>query len=98
MAFFHILNFKIYPKTGISSIPHSILILLSKIENQLTMVHAAQSGGVRFDPRTREFEFQPYFVLSLDRQYLLQQTLQKVAQASPSDLRKGLKVVFKVSN
>mmetsp|Transcript_7395 Transcript_7395/g.18172 ORF Transcript_7395/g.18172 Transcript_7395/m.18172 type:complete len:1339 (-) Transcript_7395:2813-6829(-) len=68
---------------------------LLQIENQLTMVHAAQAGGVHFDPRTREFEFQPYFVLSLDRQYLLQQTLQKVAQASPSDLRKGLKIVFK---
>lgn len=59
------------------------------------MVHAAQSGGVNFDPRTREFQFQPYFVLALDRQYLLQQTLQAVAQASPTDLRKSLKIVFK---
>jgi hypothetical protein len=59
------------------------------------MVHAAQSSGVNFDPRTREFQFQPYFVLSLDRQYLLPQTLQAVASATPRELRKSLKVVFK---
>lgn len=59
------------------------------------MVQAAQMGGVNFDPRTREFQFNPYFVLTLDRQYLLQQTLQAVAQASPMDLKKSLKIVFK---
>jgi ubiquitin-protein ligase E3 A len=67
---------------------------LLQVENQLGMVHAAQSG-VTFDPRTREYKFNPYFVLSIDRKYLLQQTLQSVAQASPGELRKGLKVVFK---
>jgi hypothetical protein len=68
---------------------------LLQIENQLGMVQAAQSGGVSFNPATREFMFKPYFVLAIDRKYLLQQTLQAVAQASPGELRKSLKVVFK---
>lgn len=68
---------------------------LLQVENQMGMVQAAQSAGVSFDPATREFLFKPYFVLAIDRKYLLQQTLQAVAQASPGELRKSLKVVFK---
>jgi len=68
---------------------------LLQVENQLGMVQAAQSGGVTYNPSTREFMFKPYFVLAIDRKYLLQQTLQAVAQASPGELRKSLKVVFK---
>jgi alpha-tubulin suppressor-like RCC1 family protein len=68
---------------------------LLQVENQMSMVEAAQADGVSFDAQTREFKFQPYFVLSIDRKYLLQQTLQAVAKASTEKLRKGLKVVFK---
>ncbi|KAG7370642.1 HECT-domain ubiquitin-transferase [Nitzschia inconspicua] len=68
---------------------------LLQVEHQLQMVQAAQTGGVSFDFRTREFTFKPYFVLAIDRKYILQQTLQAVANASPRELKKSLKVVFK---
>jgi alpha-tubulin suppressor-like RCC1 family protein len=68
---------------------------LLHVENQMTMIKAAQSTGVQFDPVRREYLFQPYYVLAIDREYMLQQTLQAVGQASPGDLRKSLKVVFK---
>jgi alpha-tubulin suppressor-like RCC1 family protein len=68
---------------------------LLQVEQQLRMVQAAQTGGVSFNPATREFMFKPYFVLAIDRKYLLQQTLQAVANASPRELQKSLKVVFK---
>jgi ubiquitin-protein ligase E3 A len=58
------------------------------------MVRAATSG-LSWDSQQHQFMFDPYFVLAIDRQYLLQQTLQKVAAATPQDLRKSLKVVFK---
>jgi len=61
------------------------------------MVRAAQAGGVQFDLARRQFLFQPYFVMAIDRQFILQQTLQAVASAAPGELRKSLncKVVFK---
>jgi hypothetical protein len=68
---------------------------LLQIENQMTMVHAAQAGGVQFDLGRHQFLFNPYFVLAIDRPFLLQQTLYAVACASPSELKKSLKVVFK---
>jgi ubiquitin-protein ligase E3 A len=68
---------------------------LLQVEQQLRMVQAAQTGGVSFNPTTREFMFKPYFVLAIDRKYLLQQTLQAVANAPPQELQKSLKVVFK---
>lgn len=68
---------------------------LLQIESQMTMVRAAQAGGVQFDAARRQFLFNPYFVMAIDRQYMLQQTLQAVACAAPGELRKSLKVVFK---
>lgn len=68
---------------------------LLQVEHQMSMVAAAQVAGVSFDQRTRQFQFQPYFVLAIDRKYLLPQTLQAVASASTGELRKSLKVVFK---
>lgn len=68
---------------------------LLQVEHQLTMVQAAQAGGVQFDLSRRQFLFQPYFVMAIDRQYMLQQTLQAVASAAPGELRKSLKIVFK---
>ena len=68
---------------------------LLQVEHQMAMVQAAQAGGVSFDAQTREYKFQPYFVLAIDRKHLLPQTLQAVAKASTGELRKGLKVVFK---
>jgi alpha-tubulin suppressor-like RCC1 family protein len=68
---------------------------LLQVENQIAMVKAAQSEGVKFDAVRREFLFQPYFVLAIDREHMLQQTLQVVASSSPGQLRKSLKIVFK---
>jgi ubiquitin-protein ligase E3 A/E3 ubiquitin-protein ligase HERC4 len=67
---------------------------LLQVENQVKMVQAAQ-GGVQFDAARRQYLFQPYFVLAIDRKYLLQQTLQAVSSASPGELQKSLKIVFK---
>jgi alpha-tubulin suppressor-like RCC1 family protein len=68
---------------------------LLHVEHQMTMVEAAQTEGVSFDAETRQFKFEPYFVLAIDRKHLLPQTLQAVAKASTGELRKGLKVIFK---
>merc|ERR1712238_51759 len=61
----------------------------------MSMVEEAQAGGVSFDPDTREFKFKPYYVLALDRKHLLPQTLQAVASATTTELRKSLKIVLK---
>jgi hypothetical protein len=68
---------------------------LLQVENQIKMVRAAQQGGVQFDLARQQFLFNPYFVLAIDRKYMLQQTLQAMASASPGELRKSLKIVFK---
>jgi len=68
---------------------------LLNVESQMSMVEAAQAGGVSFDPESREYKFKPYFVLAIDRKYLLPQTLQAVAKASTIELRKSLRIVFK---
>ncbi len=73
----------------------SIKQKLLQVEHQMSMVEAARAEGVSFDETTREYKFQPFFVLAIDRKHLLPQTLQAVAKASTGELRKGLKVVFK---
>ena len=67
---------------------------LLQVEHQVDMLRAATSQ-VTWDPQRRQFLFDPYFVLAIDREYLLQQTLQRIGNSSPTDLRKSLKVVFK---
>mmetsp|Transcript_470 Transcript_470/g.1072 ORF Transcript_470/g.1072 Transcript_470/m.1072 type:complete len:1462 (+) Transcript_470:89-4474(+) len=67
---------------------------LLQVEHQVDMLRAATSQ-VTWDPQRRQFLFDPYFVVAIDRQYLLQQTLQKIGNSTPTDLRKSLKVVFK---
>ena len=67
---------------------------LLHIEHQVEMVRAATSD-LTWDAENHQFVFNPYFVLAIDREYLLTQTMQKIAQASDSDLRKSLTVVFK---
>lgn len=67
---------------------------LLQIEHQVDMVGAA-TAGLSWDAQQRQFVFDPYFVLAIDRQYMLQQTLLKVAAAPPQALRKSLKIIFK---
>lgn len=67
---------------------------LLQMEHQIDMFRAATSQ-LTWDPQNRQFSFEPYFVLAIDRKYLLQQTLQKIGSATPNELRKSLKIVFK---
>jgi hypothetical protein len=43
----------------------------------------------------RTFEFDPFWVLEVERDQLLPQTLRKISDAKPNDLRKKLRIVFK---
>ncbi|KAL7572697.1 hypothetical protein ACA910_008971 [Epithemia clementina (nom. ined.)] len=67
---------------------------LLMIENQVEMLRAATSD-LTWDREHHQFVFDPYFVLAIDRQNLLPQTLQKISAASHVELRKSLKIVFK---
>jgi alpha-tubulin suppressor-like RCC1 family protein len=67
---------------------------LLQMENEMNMLKTAASG-LTYNPQEQTFEFNPFYVLNIDREYLLTQTLQKISQAKPSDLRKKLRVVFK---
>lgn len=58
------------------------------------MLRAATSN-LTWDHQQHQFVFDPYFVLAIDREHLLTQTLQKISQASHVELRKSLKIVFK---
>jgi hypothetical protein len=51
------------------------------------MVKAA-SAGLTWDAQQHQFMFDPFFVLAIDRQFMLEQTLQKISASSPQDLRK----------
>jgi ubiquitin-protein ligase E3 A len=67
---------------------------LLHIESEVRMMQNA-SSGLTYNQEQRSFEFHPYFVIDIDREHLLQQTLDKISRAKPADLRKKLKVVFK---
>lgn len=66
---------------------------LLQSENQMRMIQKA-SSDVSFNAEG-VIEFRPYFVMAIDREYLLQQTLDKIARAQPGELQKKLKVIFK---
>ena len=67
---------------------------LLQIENEFNMLKVA-SRGLTYNAQERTFEFNPFYVLDIDREYMLTQTLQKLSKADPNDLRKKLRVVFK---
>jgi alpha-tubulin suppressor-like RCC1 family protein len=67
---------------------------LLQIESEMNMLKVAATG-LTYNAEARTFEFDPFYVLDVDREHILPQTLQKVAKAEPSDLRKKLRVVFK---
>ena len=68
---------------------------LLSIENQMEMVATATRDGVRYNHAEQTYEIDPFWVLEVERGSLLKQTLQKVSQAKPTELRRKLKVVFK---
>ena len=67
---------------------------LLHMENEVSMMRSAATG-VSFNMAEGGFLFRPYFVLDVDRQNLLQETLNKVARAETKDLQKKLRVVFR---
>lgn len=67
---------------------------LLQIESELNMLKIA-SRGLTYNAEERTFEFNPFYILDIDRDHLLTQTLQKLSKAEPKDLRKKLRVVFK---
>ena len=67
---------------------------LLQIENEMNMLKVAATG-LTYNDQDQTFTFNPYYVLDIDREYFLTQTLQKISKAEPSDLRKKLRVVFK---
>jgi alpha-tubulin suppressor-like RCC1 family protein len=66
---------------------------LFQVEASVEMTKAAHGAGLTFDPQ-RGLVFNPYLVIIVDRQSLLQQTLQQIATVPPAALRKQLKIIF----
>lgn len=64
------------------------------IENEMNMMKVA-AQGITYNAEERAFEFNPFFVLEVDREHLFTQTLQKLPKVDSKDLRKKLRVVFK---
>jgi alpha-tubulin suppressor-like RCC1 family protein len=65
-----------------------------QMESEMNMLKTAASGAT-FNLSEQTYEINPYYVLEVDRQELLPQTLKKISKAQPNDLRKKLRVVFK---
>jgi alpha-tubulin suppressor-like RCC1 family protein len=68
---------------------------LLQMENEILMLKAAASTGLTYNPQAHALEFNAFYVLEIEREHLLKQTLQMIAVADPVDLRKKLRVVFK---
>jgi hypothetical protein len=61
----------------------------------MEMFNTATEDGVTFNVAEGTFEFDPFWVLEVEREQLLPQTLRKIADAKAKDLRKKLRIVFK---
>ena len=68
---------------------------LLQIESQVEMFKVASADGVAIDPETGSMEMNPFWKLEIEREHMLEQTLEKIKSSKPSDLRKKLQVVFK---
>ena len=68
---------------------------LLQIESQLEMFKVATADGVVLNPSTGSIHLDPFWKLEVEREHMLEQTLEVIKQTKPSDLRKKLRVVFK---
>ena len=68
---------------------------LLSIENQMQMVYTATRDGLTYNREEQTYEIDPFWVLEIERASLLKQTLQKVKEAKPTELRRKLRVVFR---
>lgn len=67
---------------------------LLQMESQVEMFKAMM-GDVNFNPSTNEFKVEPFYCFEIEREHLVKQTLQKIKEANPKDIRKRLRVSFK---
>jgi len=67
---------------------------LLQVENQVEMFKVA-TKDVTFDAATQQYSFDPFWVLEIDREHLVEQTLETIKVTKASELRKKLRVVFK---
>ena len=63
------------------------------MESQVGM-YKAMMGDVNFSASSSEIKVEPFYVLEIEREHLVEQTLKKIKQADPKDLRKRLRVSF----
>jgi len=66
---------------------------LLQMESQVGM-YKAMMGDVNFSASSSEIKVEPFYVLEIEREHLVEQTLKKIKQADPKDLRKRLRVSF----
>lgn len=67
---------------------------LLQFESEVNMLRIA-TKKMTYNEEEKTYEIEPYFVLEIERENLLKQTLDKVGRAEPMDLRKKLRIVFK---
>ena len=67
---------------------------LLQFESEVNMLKTA-ARRVKYNVEDRTYEINPFYVLEIEREHLLSQTLEKIGKAEPSDLRKKLRIVFK---
>ncbi|KAL7544039.1 hypothetical protein ACHAXR_013506 [Thalassiosira sp. AJA248-18] len=67
---------------------------LLQMESQVEMFKAMM-GDIEYKEGTNEVEVEPYYQLEIEREHLVEQTLEKVKAADPKDIRKRLRISFK---
>ena len=55
----------------------------------------AMMGDVEFRESTLQYTVAPFYQLEIEREHLVEQTLDKIKRANPKDIRKRLRVTFK---
>lgn len=67
---------------------------LLQMESQVAQ-YKAMLGDVKVSESTNNITVEPFFHLEIEREHLVEQTLEKIKQADPKDIRKRLRVSFK---
>ena len=70
--------------------PNPVLFMLSNMQ-----MFKAMMGDVNFSASTNEIKVEPFYQLEIEREHLVEQTLERIKQADPKDIRKRLRVSFK---
>jgi len=65
-----------------------------QMESQVEMFKCMMRD-VNYDASMSQIKVQPFYELDIEREHLVEQTLKKIKQADPKDIRKRLRVSFK---